>query len=398
MALLSGIFGLLGQLESTYITVHQNRCVSVRNRHASCLRCAEACTSGCIACVDNELTISLERCIGCGTCATVCPTGALEARKPDDAGLLEELLPATEAAGGLCTIACVDALKELERVSGRAHDSAKVVGVACLGRVEESILIALVDAGARRIDLVKGDCAACRYGKGLETTQAVCASTTTLLRTWDNSTEVRITDELPVSVLLVGKKGYDEGKRAFFSAVGSEIKGLADRVTGRAEQEEQEEGGAAGPVRLKVMSDGTLPHFIPDRRERLLRCLADLGEPRDILIETRLWGHVIIDTERCNACQMCATFCPTGAIAKYADEGGPFGVAYRPRDCVKCRCCVDICPESALTISEEVFAVDLLSGIVERYEMSPAKSPWNKPRTILGAMKGLLDSDQVYER
>jgi Fe-S-cluster-containing hydrogenase component 2 len=95
---------------------------------------------------------------------------------------------------------------------------------------------------------------------------------------------------------------------------------------------------------------------------------------------------------------MCATFCPTGAISKYADDDGTFGVVYHPRDCVKCRCCADICPKNTLTIAEEVFAIDLLSGVGERYEMLPAKNPPNSSHAILGAIKGLLNSDQVYER
>lgn len=94
---------------------------------------------------------------------------------------------------------------------------------------------------------------------------------------------------------------------------------------------------------MKVGKDGTLPHFIPDRRERLLAALDSLGQPQDVLMDTRLWGHVIIDPEKCSSCQMCATFCPTGAIAKYAGEDGSIGVTHRPVDCVKCRCCTDIC-------------------------------------------------------
>lgn len=146
------------------------------------------------------------------------------------------------------------------------------------------------------------------------------------------------------------------------------------------------------------MEDGTLPHFIPDRRELLLNSLSSLGEPQDVMIETRLWGHVIIDPEKCSSCQMCATFCPTGAISKFTDEDGTFGVEHFPGDCVKCRCCTDICPQQALTLSDEVFAVDLLSGAVERYEMKPLAHPVDDPHQIWRTMKDLLGCDQVYER
>lgn len=122
---------------------------------------------------------------------------------------------------------------------------------------------------------------------------------------------------------------------------------------------------------LKVMDDGTLPHFIPDRRERLLDSLAALGEPEDVMVDTRLWGHVVIDTDACASCQMCAVFCPTGALAKFTDADGTFGVEHRPSDCVKCRSCEAICPEHAIEISEEVFAVDLLGGVTDRYVMRP---------------------------
>ena len=69
-----------------------------------------------------------------------------------------------------------------------------------------------------------------------------------------------------------------------------------------------------------------------------------------------------------------------------------------PGDCVKCRCCTDICPQQALTLSDEVFAVDLLSGAVERYEMKPPAHPVDDPHQIWRTMKDLLGCDQVYER
>jgi Fe-S-cluster-containing hydrogenase component 2 len=95
---------------------------------------------------------------------------------------------------------------------------------------------------------------------------------------------------------------------------------------------------------------------------------------------------------------MCATFCPTGALVKFEDAGGAFGIEHAPGDCVKCRCCVDICPAQAISISDEVFAVDLLSGATERYIMAPLEHPPGDPHSILHAMKDLLGEEQVYER
>ena len=76
MAHVTNFLGLLEKLQSADITVHQNRCAVVRNRNATCMKCAEVCTSGCISYNDNELIISPEKCIGCGTCAIVCPYNA----------------------------------------------------------------------------------------------------------------------------------------------------------------------------------------------------------------------------------------------------------------------------------------------------------------------------------
>ena len=105
MAHVTNFLGLLEQLQSADITVHQGRCAIVRNRNATCMKCADVCTSGCISYDDNELVIEPERCIGCGTCATVCPTcgfkllGATQAMQPlvmseTPAATVEESAPA----------------------------------------------------------------------------------------------------------------------------------------------------------------------------------------------------------------------------------------------------------------------------------------------------------------
>ena len=149
---------------------------------------------------------------------------------------------------------------------------------------------------------------------------------------------------------------------------------------------------------LHVMKDGTLPHFVPDRRERLLDALAALGEPADSSVACRLWGTVVIDGAKCVSCRMCATFCPTGAIEKFDDADGALGVMHRPADCVKCGSCADICPADAITVLDEVRAAALMDGDAHRYVMTgrPVDLTDN-PHQILDTFRLTFNGD-IFER
>ena len=387
--------GLLEKLQSADITVHQNRCAVVRNRNATCMKCAEVCTSGCISYNDNELIISPEKCIGCGTCATVCPTCALEAHRPNDAELLHRCIQAMRAADGEVVIACEQIVNAAEGLL----DLEKVVPVTCLGRVEESLLVTLAVAGAKHVSLVEGKCASCEHATGFHMAEQVRDTANTLLETWNSDTRVDLTSKFPHQVRLEGKSSFDAGKRRFFAEMGSEAKAAAGTTADYAVKETLGIEEKPESRFQKVMEDGTLPHFIPDRRELLLNSLSSLGEPQDVMIETRLWGHVIIDPEKCSSCQMCATFCPTDAISKFTDEDGTFGVEHFPGDCVKCRCCTDVCPTDALTLYEDVLSSEVAGGCVtESFEMPRVRDRRGGPHTMLSALKKIIHCDQLYER
>ena len=404
MASIDTMLGLIGKLESPYITVHQERCALVRNRHADCLRCAESCASGCISYDGEALTVSPEKCIGCGTCATVCPTCALEAHHPSDAALTAAARASRAANEDVAYLGCGELL---ERARGR-YDEEKIARVECLGRVDEALLADLAVEGAREVVLIHGDCERCEHKRGRACAEAVVETAEKLLEIWGSPMTVRFSGKLPASAKKMAD--HDSARRAVL-AEGAALAARAGAVV--AETAVGEALGDAGSADaeamlaadardvscyLKVMDDGTLPHFIPDRRERLLDSLAALGEPEDVMVDTRLWGHVVIDTDACASCQMCAVFCPTGALVKFADPDGTFGVEHRPSDCVKCRSCEAICPERAIEISEEVFAVDLMGGVTDRYVMRPRAVQHDTPHTIWHKAQTMMKTDQVYER
>ena len=415
---MDNILGLFEKLESQSLAVQPSRCVVVRNRNASCRRCAEACPTSAILVEGNDLAVAPERCVGCGTCATVCPTAALESKKPDDKELLRAAVAAMQANDGAAVI--MDAA--MQAAAEGKYDPAKVVVVKSLGRVDESFIAVLVAGGATSVALVAGPAEGkTAEGNAEEAEAAETAGTVgaapdraaqlvrdtaaLLLETWGSDVSVKLTTKLPRSVRLAEPAEFDTGRRGFFSSMRDEAR-TAAAIT--AEHVVREKLGADEPEEPKfanVTEDGTLPHFLPERRGRLLLALSNLGEPEDIMIDTRLFGHVIIDPEKCTSCQMCATFCPTEAIRKFGDAaaaaetGKPFGIDHYTGRCVQCRCCEDICPTGALTLSTDVFAADVTKrGRSERIPMKPRARKVNDPKSIVNAMSALLNVPNVYER
>lgn len=372
------------RLESASLSVHQERCVEVRNRNAGCLRCAKACTSGCISYADNVLEVAPEKCIGCGTCATVCPTGALEPREPDDAQLFEACLRAMDANGGQLVFACE---RLLEAAAGKV-DPRKVVGLTCLGRVDESLIVNAIDAGATRVTLVKGACATCPHIRGAYVAGVVVKTAAELLETWRNGTPVALKGKLPASTRL-RSEDHDVERRGFLENMKGSAKSAA-ALTGRYARDSL----SGAPTRTsdsgRASEVGAFSHRLPERRCRLVNGLRELGEPSGACVRTHLWGRVVIDAQRCRSCYLCAAFCPTGALQKI-DEEDFAGIAHRNAACVGCGCCERICPAQALELKAAVSSDDIATGRLERIALRREEHPEDDPDAMFQALGALMD-------
>ncbi len=364
------VFDVLSRLESACIDVEQNRCVRVRNRNARCRRCAQACVSGCISYKDGQLIVSPERCIGCGTCASVCPTDALRPKNPSDTDLHAQCLAAAKSSEGRVVIACQDILNAADGL----FNPACVAAVPCLGRVDCTLMVRLAAEGATEIILVQGRCARCDNAHGIEACLRAVQTASVLLDTWNSPVRVYVTPRLPAHTRAACDLGFDQSKRSFFFAMKDEAKDVAALVADSAMKDVLGNGKGEDPPRpVHVDEKGTLPHSVSERRRALLSSLDALeerhGSPQDIMIEVPLWSEAIIDVDSCKTCRMCATFCPTGANFKFRTKNGAVGVKHQVRKCVNCGLCLDICPTGALSFSGEVFATDVSDNTVERFLM-----------------------------
>ena len=503
------MINLIDEMNSPLLAVEPQRCVLVRHRNGDCLRCAAVCTTGAISLGEEGIVVSPEKCIGCGTCASACPTGCLTAADPTD----EELFGAVEAAlaenEGRVAIACERAFAMASgnrmkrdscdatapsfvpgKIAGATSDGRPLVGVVCLGRVDESLLVEATARGARSIQLISGPCESCPHRCGGALSDEIIVSAETLLAalgtpspidrirlqhasdtqeilrlrptasaqddtnavnaatvadasggtgrsdrassaaaamanasgisggahqassaanataTADASGDTGCPDRASsAAAAMANASGISGGAHQASSAanaispVGCRAeRGLSERLsTTRKPAPEESQADSREPQFAHVQADGTLPHFVPERRLRLFNSLKALGTPAAPTVTTRLWGQITIDTELCRSCRMCTVFCPTGALTRFDAANDAFGVEHRSALCMQCRLCETICPEQAITVAEEVSADEFLSGKKFRFTMQPIG--WNPGAedSIASRMARFITVDNLQE-
>ena len=442
MAFLDSLINLLCSIESDKIAVHDERCVVMRNRNVECLRCVRACTSGALELAGGELAVHPKKCIGCGTCAAACPTSAIEVRTPTDAELTSALKRSIVATKGHPVIACEKAVRaarkqheDAARLQGwrgalglkskdaPALNEAMLVEVPCLGRVDESLIAAM--AAYRSLDgtLVCAHCEGCEHEPGGMQVMGVIESAESLMSAFGSSFSVEFTDEMPARLTTTesalaaraeraaekaataqaAQEGADSpateapadpGRRAFLAGGLDTSANLAAEAVadGLGLTDDTPAPKPMSPRYRKVNAQGTLSRFVPTRRTLLYNYLNRLGEPAADAVKNRVIGRVLIDTDACSSCRMCAVFCPMGALDR-AEDGDFWGLVHRPAACVQCRSCESLCPKGAITVDDTV-PMDQFMGR-EAVLFSMEKPTWqaNKPDSMYNKIHSILGED-----
>ena len=417
------MINLIDEMNSPLLAVEPQRCVLVRHRNGECLRCAAVCTTGAISLGEEGIVVSPEKCIGCGTCASACPTGCLTAANPTDEELFGAVEAALAAGGGRVAIACERAFAMASgnrmkrdscdatapsfvpgKIAGATSDGRPLVGVVCLGRVDESLLVEATARGARSIQLISGPCESCPHRCGGALSDEIIVSAETLLAALGTPSPIdrirlqHASDTRGILRLRPTASAQDDTNAVNAATVADASEDCLSESgypvappTGESQQDSRE------PQFAHVQADGTLPHFVPERRLRLFNSLKALGTPAAPTVTTRLWGQVTIDTELCRSCRMCTVFCPTGALTRFDAANDAFGVEHRSALCMQCRLCETICPEQAITVAEEVSTDEFLSGKKFRFTMQPIG--WNPGAedSIASRMARFIKVDNLQE-
>ena len=366
---------ILTRLESQAIRVYPQQCSRVRHRRSTCTLCADYCSVQAIT-WGESLQVDPDKCTGCGICAAVCPTGAFGAQAPTNMELLTWIQELAKERASVA-FACAT---YLEAGSG---DSDRFIQVNCLGRLDESILVGAVSVGAQAVWLMDGACQECSYAaacpersrRGRAAVEQAVQRANALLQAFGVPQRIFIGSQLPPGPSKTARPpAVAEGlsRRTFFSLATRQVARTAvvavDSILG-SQGTEAEEGQAP--------KKGELPVRLPAKRQLLLAALRRIGKPvvADFEADGGPWAQFSFK-ETCTGCQMCAFFCPTGALSKI-EEGSKAGVAFKISHCTNCRLCQEICYWEAVVLSSTVDLSKLFDNAVDVLLMREVEAtPW----------------------
>ena len=100
----------------------------------------------------------------------------------------------------------------------------------------------------------------------------------------------------------------------------------------------------------------------PDRLKLSFQKLEGEISRRELLKLASPLGKVTLDGSRCSGCSLCASDCPTRALAISAsEENDTYQLLFKHNLCIACGQCVELCPEQCLFL-ERTLELDRLGN------------------------------------
>jgi ferredoxin len=326
------IAGALGRFEKPkYFNYKASICAHSRSQQPGCDLCIDVCSTEAIRADGDHVFVEPHLCMGCGACATVCPSGAMTYANPsvpDLGARIRTLLATYRAAGGRAPCLLF-------------HDAAGRELILRLGRhgrglPARMIPVELHDIASAGIDVWLG---ALAYGAGEVAVLATGA-------------------EPPQYVTAIG------AQMALVDAIAQALgyQGTHMQLLRAADLKALEAAVWALPPALAVRSPGVF-HCTADKRATIAlaidHLLAHAPTPQSVVAlgEGAPFGAIVVNRDACTMCLACVGACPEGAILDHPQAERP-ELRFIEAQCVQCGICVATCPEDALSLEPRL----LLTG------------------------------------
>ena len=315
---------LVGEFEKPRFFAYNERiCAHSRSGIVGCTQCLDVCSTSAITSdlANNRVQVDPHLCMGCGGCASVCPSGAMTYAYPrvaDTGSRLRAALGAYRAAGGSCASLLfhntTDGAALIARLARRGRGlpahviPVEVLHIASLG---PDVLLGALAMGAAQVIILSAGSEAPEYDASLER-------------------------ELALSTAIVSGMSFSGTRFKLLRA--AEISVVEDALWAL----ELNEAPPAATFNLSNEKRRTLD-FVLDHLARHAPVRADAlplppGSP---------FGRIEVNRATCTMCMACVGACPSSALL---DSKETPQLRFVERNCIQCGLCAKTCPEDAITL------------------------------------------------
>jgi Fe-S-cluster-containing hydrogenase component 2 len=309
---------MLGEFEKPkFFNYDPDICAHGRRGIRGCTRCLEVCPAWAISSVGERVSIDSNLCQGFGSCATVCPTGAITYAFPstgDLLGYLRDVLLRYEEGGG----------SEPTLVFFDNTSSDAIVDHLAAALPENVLPLELEEVGS-----IGMDAWLCCLAWGTRSILILTGSGT------PPSIRDVLAREISVTATLLEGMGYPG------TAVQLLDSSDVDTVSAAAQPGNgmllERAARFAPPPEKRVLFRTSMNHLLehaPSRRKAVA------------LPAGATFGQVKVDKTACTLCMSCVAVCPTSALRE--GQGLP-QLSFVERSCVQCGMCETACPEDAVS-------------------------------------------------
>ena len=323
-----------------FFAYKESLCAHSRSKKTGCNRCIDICSTQAITSAGDTVVVDPHLCMGCGACATVCPSGAMTYQYPRvaDRGtqlktMLNTYRVAAKGQGETPTVLFHNA------TDGR--DSIVAMADSGTGIPASMLPLETWHAASTGLDVMMG---AIAYGAGHVAILAAGSEAPEYLDA--------LKREMALGQIILNELGY---AGVHFSVIDSAAH-LARIAAGQT---------VPVPAGFNLSNDkrGTLEFVI----EHLLKH-APAKKDEIALPAGSLFGAITVDTKKCTLCMACAGACPESALMDGADYPR---LNFLERNCVQCGLCENTCPESAISLMPRLLLTESRKHTVVLNESEP---------------------------
>lgn len=294
-----------------YFVYDESICAHGVHGKTVCTRCIDACPAEAIQSLGEIIEVNANLCQGGGSCATVCPSGAIRYLYPnlrDSGKRVRDVLAAYLQAGGRAPVVMFHAESYDPAPYLESYDNLIPLPVEELASVGTDLCLAALAYGATQVLLL------------------VDAEV-------PRGSRAALAEQLDWLHALIGGVGLGSAQVCMLDA---------DAPLPALDEELQIEPSALDmPPGKRNAIYQALDHLVKKLEPAADRADLPVGAP---------FGEVTIDGGKCTLCMACIGACPGRALQDGTNREVP-EVFFIEANCLQCGACVQTCPEDAVTLT-----------------------------------------------